>query len=53
MTHQLKCLAGAAGAGGRVLPLYASVTYARYGGPPTRPTANTLLDSLMPEYEVR
>ena len=53
MKHLFKTLAGAASATAACYAGYVVITYARYGRASSLPTANALLDSLMPEYEVR
>lgn len=53
MKRLFKSLAVAAGTAAGCYAGYVAYTYARYGQTPARPTANALLDSLMPEYEVR
>lgn len=53
MKHLYKILAGAACAAAGCYAGYVAITYARYGRAPNRTTANSLLDSLMPDYEVR
>ncbi len=53
MKRLFKTLAGAGAGAAGCYAGYVVINYARYGRASSVPTANALLDSLMPEYEVR